>query len=209
MKHVWNTERGNEKMNSSIGLVYDSARIYISREWYQIGNNHHPVADNDKSESVAFKFVSYWVSFNALYAVEKKKEEMSEREQIEAFIRNNEARLTGLFRYSMDGSIQIFLERPVLYGTDMPDGGMYSPDRKYNELECKHKNEFALWRDLNESVEKYKEIDALVYLIQTIYTVRNNLFHGHKTPYPSRNYQLVDCSQQIMRKLLERLSRLE
>lgn len=172
-------------------LHYDD--IKISREWFEIGEKKNCVS----SEDVAFRFVAYWIAFNGLFSrADDISEDDSEQTQIEKYIAQEyEQRLMGILddHIMRLPEIQEFKEKPVLRGKNIPIEGkdyrnIYNPSYPYERF-----------------MDGRSEEERLIGLLLMIKQVRNNLFHGEKTPYPERNYKLVDGSQKILAIVLKAL----
>lgn len=179
-------------MNSDNYLHFDSCQI--SKVWFERGEDE---AD------IAFKFISYWISFNGLYGqfyLDGNENRRSERDQIRNLIDNNNEKLVGLFDFEHDDRLAIFLEAPVLSGHK---DGRSVENAHYGRVNDDDPNRFAIrfYRTLIDV--RRPTIDRLKALMVTIYQVRCNMFHGGKTPYPDRNYRLVDSSQYVLKKVLD------
>ncbi len=175
--------------------------IKISQEWFETGNKYEEKSPSD----VAFKFISYWISFNGLFSKYGDPKTDTEENQIRQFIdRYYDDYLIGLIDFDTADECEIFRELPVFNSADK----RYRTPTKSKEhyLKC----EDSAGKKTPVRIERFQtfingkcEKERLIALILTIKQVRNNLFHGQKNPEPERNFKLVDSSQKILKKLLD------
>ena len=175
------------------GVHFD--QINIARDWFEFGKNgNFPNQTDDDTAKVITQFVAYWVAFNSIYSVDmdqpdekiRSKMKLTERKQIEDCINNY---YENCFKDAIDFNaeyINIFKEVLVFKGVKIPE-----KNKKYYNIH------YLTLNDGNSSDEI--KLNALV---QIIYQVRCNVFHGSKSPQPGRNYNLVKNSNIVLEKLL-------
>ncbi len=190
-------------MNRKFAPVHtDEAPFIIAREWFDRGSR--------ESDSV-YAFISYWITFNQLYNYDAE-DIGSDRDKIMDFIRRHSDIFISCVDFNAD-YLDVFMESPVM-----------AEDVRAPELDWSYESEHALTDRLYAAVgsrvynrRKCADIVAghidlidddiaplkrIRILFSYIYQVRNNLFHGHKTPSPERNWRLVDSSAQILEACL-------
>lgn len=144
-------------------------------EWYEYGLAH-------KNDAIV-KFMMYWIAFNWLYG---KLGRHSDRGGIEAFCNKYYDNLSKYDAFSSP-EIEIFLRDPV---KDMRSHNNVPDGRKTKEEE--------FW----EIVKNGSGKERVKYLLYTLLTVRNNLFHGAKFPHCERDLHLVEASSAILERYL-------
>lgn len=181
----------------------------VALHWYIIAQQ------NDMPEpEAAFKFISYWMSFNFLYS--KDNENNSEKKNIINYIMRNKKKMikfnpmeakeiavlferpvfSSKIEYMYDGKIRIadLSNKPEYYLNFKTD--IYSP--KTDEDKCSKKNMppkrlFSPENEMKNAIENYQNLmkyrnnyndETIKYLILTVYKIRCNLFHGEKEPHP-------------------------
>lgn len=196
-------------------LHLDRVPKTIAKEWF----------DRGKNEDTLFKFVSYWIVFNQLYNFGVSNiDNTTERERINKYCRNH----IRVLKQKLDFTkldLTEFYAGPVIQGSGTVNdvetndsiivikekilkklSGFSLANRSNNienirELENKAKDiarDYINIRDNNGN-------DKIMSLFSEIYTVRCNLFHGSKTPTPSRDYFLVEESNAVLEMCLEDL----
>ena len=170
-------------------LHYDS--LEISKEWFQYGKENYK---GQKAPEIAFRFIAYWIAFNGFYAQCSTKYS-TEQEDIETFIKKNIGAFSNLFDFENDRELRIFREYPVFKNDREPNwnGDYLDPNNADKDVQ-------RYQRFMNPRMSECERLQALML---TIYQVRCNMFHGQKGTEPSRNFNLVDASQQVLEKILE------
>lgn len=154
--------------------------------WYKYGEEH--------KDQFFVNFMVEWMAFNWLYSDIHEK---SERKRIEIYYRNQGV----LFDAFSLPQVDIFLRMPI---KDMSshDEEQYQETRKMNE---------KYFRIINAKINSFTEgkritqEDKEAALLQTLYAVRCNLFHGSKCLYDSRDIELVKAAGVVLHKYLETL----
>lgn len=161
-------------------LDFDS--INIQQVWFDMGQNK----EGDTSSDLAFRFIAYWIAFNAFYGHGNPKQ--TEKDQIKKCIENNKTLLAHLINLDTDQALSVFKNDPVYSMRGGARGGTANTEQQSKDDKFSQELHHAFC-DLNRSY-----IERLKALMLTIYQVRCNMFHGSKSPYPERNYELVKAS---------------
>lgn len=198
-------------------LHIDESPKHIAKAWF----------DKGKNEETLFKFISYWIVFNHLYNYGIDNfDDSDERFRIKSYCKRHLQVLESTIEFSkLD--IYEFEKSPVLSGpktigeisqfkskydiTEMIIDELYytvanerNPiDKKIKIIELKEKAKAITdeYFDIRGDNNKRK----IIALFSAMYTVRCNLFHGMKTPDPSRDYNLVEESASILEMCLKDL----
>lgn len=195
--------------------------MQIAKEWFEHGKKK----DGKDPSEVAFRFISFWIAFNAYYAADfdykhdsrikedckDKKEYYSESELIKMYLMEKREYFNDLFDFDNEPELAIFRENPVFKVSSSPFENFDYKDKVHISDESK------LPKGTKEIIKTYQtfidtkesKIERLKALVLTINQVRNNMFHGGKTPTPERNYNLVDSSQWVIGKILKKLEEKE
>ena len=178
-------------------LYYDC--LNISEEWFKLGKGK----DSEQSSDVVFKFIAYWIAFNGIFSKFSNGID-TERHQIEELLNSKKFdSLIGLIDFDKAPECEVFREAPVFQCDRNPHSGVDYLLHNIMRDEYKScKNQIDNYRNFNQSTDERKRWLALLL---TIKQVRNNLFHGQKTPSPDRNYELVNSSQKILEQVLFKL----
>lgn len=181
------------------GIHFD--QINIAEDWFEFGKNgDFPNHSDDDTSEVITRFVAYWIAFNAIYSVnfdklnKRVKTEMNiaEWKQIQHCINlYYDDCFKGVIDFNAE-YINIFKDAPVFEGRIEPVKG-----KNYKGY---YGFRFDHYRTLTD--DESTEQDKLHALVQTIYQVRCNVFHGNKSSSPDRNYFLVKNSAIVLEKLL-------
>lgn len=177
--------------------------LNIDKEWFKIGKERKENTEKD----VAFKFIAYWIAFNAIFSQYSRFEGDNEAKQIRALVDvRYDKCLKGKINFDNNPVLNVFKEAPVFKSHFYPEEGFDYLNQRFPTND----------RDIRRSIDIYKEFmcynddkEKLFNLLLMIKQVRNNLFHGKKTPYPERNYKLVDSSQKILETILKALIEFE
>lgn len=149
--------------------------IDVAIEWYE---------QSQGQNSYPFQFMALWIAFNFLYSEERAD---SERGQIRWYCRREKAKLMQFNPFKnpeFKDILAVFYEAPV---KTREDSGYY--EERYRNI-C----------NVKLSDEK-RTID----LIQTIYSVRCNLFHGNKSFSEPRDQKLVQNSTILLREYMKQI----
>lgn len=183
----------------------DEAPVTIAREWFDRGR---------RESDAVFAFISYWITFNQLYNYGRA-DEGTDRDRIRDFIRQHADAFITCLDFDAD-YLDVFMESPVMAGSvrapelDWSYGsvGMLT-DKLYDAVGSEsyiHKKCGDIVRNhiklIDDDIDPLKRI---MILFDYIYQVRCNLFHGHKTPSPERNWRLIDSSAQVLEVCLPEL----
>lgn len=183
----------------------DEAPGMIAREWFNRGS---------RESDAVFAFISYWITFNQLYNYDRA-DEGTDRDRIRDFIGQH----ADIFLASLDFNekyFDVFTEAPVLAeAVRAPDlDWSYASERiltskLYDAIGSKLYSRTRCGDIVADHIdlidEGSKPLRRIEILFDYIYQVRNNLFHGHKTPSPERNWRLVDSSAQVLEACLPEL----
>lgn len=195
-------------------LHIDQVPKTIANEWF----------DRGKNEETLFRFVSYWIVFNHLYNYGLTNiDDKNERCRIEDYCKRHMPTLINTLDFR-ELKLDEFLSNPVIPGSRTVDDIL--PFESKDKIKEKILNVLYHYNlNNNNSKDKYREIEGkaekiaeeylnirgsnkrkkIMSLFSAMYTVRCNLFHGNKTPHPSRDYYLVEESASILEKCLESL----
>jgi hypothetical protein len=133
------------------------------------------------------KFISAWISFNAIYGQEDNISEFTEKNKIRNVIRN--------LRESAVDAVMSLPEVDFFSQINPPISG--------SRFDTSHQQQM-LNRNLN-----YNRRKGLEHLILILNTVRNNLFHGSKDVNRTRDLEIVTKAYPIVSKLVEEYLMLE
>ena len=127
-----------------------------------------------KKDDEIIKFMVHWIAFNWLFG----KYPGNERGKIEAYVNKNYEKLARFDAFSSP-AIDVFLDAEVedVHGSEKQKKAM----KVFYETICKGKGK-----------------ERVKYLLFTIQTVRNNLFHGAKNLHNPRDIELVKASSVIL-----------
>lgn len=148
--------------------------------WYQFGIEHN--------DPFFVKFVALWMAFNEQFSSIKKPAprdknikylDYAERTKINIYCEKNVQKMESVHQLVWNSPcIQIFLKEPV-------------KDMRAGTLTESNQDDF-------DNLTSKRGIEQTKALLQTIYQVRCNLFHGSKSPDEQRDIDLVRCSGEIM-----------
>lgn len=142
----------------------------VATEWYERG----------KQESDPFyKFICYWISFNALYGSSKG---VSERKQIENYV---EKILKGKKIEIKQNDTLTFFYTPI---KDL---------RKPRKMDSDTSDCVKILKD-----ENCKSWERLLNLLLCVYQARCNLFHGDKLPVDYRDQEVAKNSAKVLEEYL-------
>jgi hypothetical protein len=133
------------------------------------------------------KFISAWISFNAIYGQEDTISEFTEKDKIRNVIRN-----------LRDSAVDAVMSLP-----EVQFFCQISPPISGSRYDTSHQQQM-LNRNLN-----YNRRKGLEHLILILNTVRNNLFHGSKDVNRTRDLDIVTNAYPIVSKLVEEYLMLE
>ena len=190
-------------------IHYDD--LHIDEEWFNIGNER----EGNSPRDIVFKFITYWIAFNAIFAkyqkeiykdIEKnnktKTENESEARQIIRLINDKyDECLKGIINFNDEQALNIFKEAPVFKSHIYPDDIDYLKG-EINTFNYNQRHSIRIYRKFIGAKDPKKRLINLLLMIKQ---VRNNLFHGQKTYSPERNFDLVNSSQQILEIILQAL----
>ena len=122
------------------------------------------------------KFIMHWIAFNWLYDFH---DDIREVDRIRSFCMHNISTLRKYDAYSTE-EVKLFLEKPIMDG----------------RTGCIKERQ----------VNRYKQISrnsSIPYLIETLYQVRCNLFHGSKSSADKRDVDVVTASSVLLEGYLK------
>lgn len=122
------------------------------------------------------KFIMHWIAFNWLYNFHDDKREV---DKIRSFCKHYISTLRKYDAYSTE-EVKLFLEKPIMNGHT---GCIEKPqENRYNQI-------------LNSK--------SIPHLIETLYQVRCNLFHGSKSSADKRDVDVVTASSVLLEGYLK------
>ena len=170
-------------------IVSDGHPEQVTGKWaWNQNNNNSPVWENNyaldwysygllQNKDYIFKFMMHWIAFNWLYNNEDNCFSTNEPGKIQHFCANNYEKLEKFDAFSTP-YIHIFLEQQIGHN-------------KHN-------------KELFENLSDLSDIDnRITYLLQTLYIVRCNLFHGSKKLRNDRDQALVENGAYILEGYLK------
>lgn len=170
--------------------------ISIAQHWY-----NQAIAINKKSPDCIYRFMSSWLAFNFLYSerdrIDQRGNFKPERTIIKEYCQKHYTSLERAHVFEVcKKEVYKLLEEPVISMREQPPK---SNQGEHTSCDWAKENRVDA---LNVKLPMKKRIVALV---QIIYTVRCNLFHGAKSPASGRDYELVYSSTIIMEEFLKQL----
>lgn len=199
MSTTTRVKRQKEEVNGS-GQIIHYGDICIARYWYEESRFL-----NYDSLNCVYKFMAIWLAFNFLYAeynsINPNKNCQSEREAIENYCTKRKAIIekADIFN-NFSGEVAVLTEKPV---TSLNKISSSSKRTNGNDKDWSLINQNGA-TDINSD-----DFARFQSLIQIIYTVRCNLFHGAKNPANERDYNLVYASARIIEFLVGELIKTE
>lgn len=151
--------------------------------WYKMAQG-----ESVQQSDVFFQFIAVWIAFNALYVStsissrgnEKSNKRTSDKAQVQCFAGIAKVRDWHLHLVRVDGDYKKAIAKLAATGVlDMNS-----------------------WK-FNKKVEGITDFDNLNEVLNCVYQVRCNLFHGGKPPENPRDRELVSCSYTIISKLIQ------
>lgn len=183
-----------EEVTNGSGQITRHKDSSIAQCWYDLAYSLNNDLNDEPNKSV-FKFMVYWLAFNFLYAeynnIITNNKYTKERTAIEKYCGKikeiiEEANIFNKFQCEVDN----LTEKPVISSGS-------------NETEKARENQRGANNKDSDDFTRFQS------LIQIIYTVRCNLFHGSKNPADERDYKLVHASAKIMEYLVGKLVKTE
>ena len=133
--------------------------------------------DIEQLEIAFVKFASLWIAFNSLYYLEKAKPNSDERILVKDFIR------TPMYAFQVK-HIKLLAEDP-----DYLAAIQIFRDRKDG---IRKKGSYLKIRNHNDAVD----------IIEFVYQIRCNLFHGYKLPVDHIDHNLLTSAYTVLDKLI-------
>ena len=130
----------------------------------------------DSCDNPYMKFMAYWIVFNMLYESLKNRDNLKEREAVKRFCEKNEFRFEQ-YDPIANGDAAIFYSANAYY---LFDGDRSSVDRKRNKIESGN----------------------FIMLMDAVYRVRCNFFHGNKRLGDPIDQKFVTSASTIVRGFL-------
>ena len=168
-------------------------------EWYNVAQGHAPT----DGLNPFFRFVAAWIAFNAMYSQDARSDDTEDR-QIRRFcedtalqnchgsLLDSDDEYRDATTYVMTKPIQRLSNRPRRSDRAPIEGVFDGPPPQR--------------RRPSEIARLSSDAEAVVL---AIYRIRNNLFHGGKSPCNPRDRRLVEASCRIITTLLaDRISNL-
>lgn len=182
------------------GQTIHCGDLCIARFWYT-----ESCRLNYESLNCIYKFMASWLAFNFLYAeynnINPKGNLSDERKAIESYCNERKAIIekADIFN-NFSGEIAALVEKPVTSSNKI---GSSNKKANGNDKDWPSKNQTGATNKNSDDFTKFQS------LIQIIYTVRCNLFHGAKNPNIQRDYSLICASARIMEYLVGELIKTE
>lgn len=174
-------------------------RIHRALSWL----NKAELSDDD----LDVKFISLWISFNALYAREIEGQQLTESETFNYFFQNlceldKDKAIYNLVWKKFSGAIRLLMDNPYVFQPfwEFHNGKM--SEHAYLKAEKHHLSCFYY------AVEEQKTANILALIFQRIYTLRNQLIHGGATYNSSANRTQVRDACAILGDIIPELLRI-
>jgi len=158
------------------------------------------ICASEQSNQPDLAFITHWIAFNALYAADSDSTTpAAERARFRFFIRkleshDEENRIYSILWEKFSGHLRILISNPYLfkYFWDYHRGLAPEWERSFQRA-----NEAAM-RYLSEQ----KVADFMEIILDRLYILRNQLFHGGSTFRSSVNRESVKTGHQVLQMLL-------
>ena len=197
--------------NSCMQFIEEWKRYAESRSYGIIRNNNIDQDNNAKQEP--YRFISYFIIFNFLYnQVETKNKYLTYKDILSSYKRKPNSSLTEreqveiYTRFLMMNGYNPF-ERDKIKELFKPGKAYYSEYcRKYVSSKRNGNLQYDRNNNVNLALIRECKTEGIVPLIQCVYTVRCNLFHGAKCIEGlehERNRNLVKEGSDILKDLIE------
>ena len=161
-------------------------------EWYNVAQGNAPT----DGLNPFFRFVAAWIAFNAMYSQDSQSDDTEER-QIKRFCEDtalqncHESLLDSDDEYR-DATTYV-MGRPIQRLSNRPRRGYRAPTEGIFDSPAPQQRTPSAISRLSSDVTK---------VVMAIYYIRNNLFHGGKSPCNPRDRRLVEASCRIITTLL-------
>lgn len=184
MPHDWREDLSDYASRNRDNLYFDDKNF--AYHWYKYGEEH--------KDQFFINFMVEWMAFNWLYQNPHQK---SERKSIEEFYRGQGV----VFDAFSLPQVDIIMKCPI------HDMSAHDSETYRNSCEINEKNHRIITARLNSYIDgkKITQEDQEAALLQILFSVWCNLFHGSKSLYDPNDIELVRAAGIILHKYLETL----
>lgn len=155
--------------------------IALARDWLAMANSHPAV----KAAS-AFRFAALWMAFNALYDLKDR---------------------GGRIRGQQNGDTELAKVLAIAAwdrAQEVHESALSSRNARYRQaIEKLADGVYDHWERKERSIRDTEDLEEV---LKVCYTVRGNLFHGHKSPHNARDTTVLDAASVIVEKLVSGLA---
>ena len=189
-----------KEVTNRAGQIIHCGDICIARYWYK-----QSCLLDYESLNCVYKFMASWLAFNFLYAeynsINPNGSFSGERKVIKEYCKAKRKVINDADIFvKFPDEVAVLTEKPVTSSNEIS----HSKNKANgNNKDWPRENQTGATNENSDDLTRFQS------LIQIIYTVRCNLFHGSKNPTIHRDYSLICASARIIEYLVGELIKTE
>lgn len=166
-------------------------RLYRAISWFECANKHQDDLD--------MAFITLWVSFNSVYAIDSIDEPLSERESFKSFLKvllklDENEQIYACLWHNYSGFIRTLIDNKYLYAPFWQSVRLNNEHWQESFKQAKLKAHNALARQ--------DVLTLLMVVLDRLYVLRNQLVHGGASYQSSKNRDAVNNSCNMLFEIM-------